>query len=200
MLEFREPHTEAQFRQLLEFRQLVYAQNTTLKSLSLTPDLSAFDARAHHYTAFENDRPVAYMRMVQRSETKFGEWVHRISGNALVPAETQFPFEQYAPDKAWNRAFLERFESEKTGEAGKLAIAQSHRSDRFLKDFVKAFLVYAIHDRGFDSGFGVCTHTLERFYRRLGFYRSEGSQPFVYKDLPAAVLVQFDARSFHHSA
>jgi hypothetical protein len=75
----------------------------------------------------------------------------------------------------------------------KLAIAKNFRSDLFLAEFVQSFLDYCIEKNGFHSGFGVCTLELERFYKRLGFYRPEGAEPFTHAGLPLAVIVQFNA-------
>jgi predicted GNAT family N-acyltransferase len=194
-IRFREPASENELRELLQFRQSIYAQTETLKTMVQKSDLSAFDTHAFHFAAYDGSEPVAYMRMVQASETKFAAWIKNIAGKDLEPAKTNFPFEHYSPDKAWNKLFLQRFQSKKIGEAGKLAIDKAYRSDQFLEQFVRTFLQYCISENHFDSGFGVCTFSLERFYKRFGFYRPLGAVPFVYGGLPEAVVVQFDAET-----
>lgn len=172
----------------------MYAQNDQLKSLARSDDITFFDCRALHFAAFEKNVPVAYIRMVEKTETKFAPWVHQLAPEPLLPDFSSFPFEKYCPYKTWNLQFLQSFGSLKVGEAGKLAVHKNHRSDLFLEEFFRAFLIYCIEKNHFDSGFGVCTFALERFYKRLGFYRAKGAEPFVYEDLPEAVLVRFDTR------
>lgn len=194
-LEFREPVSEQELDELFKFRQTIYAQTESLKTMVQKSDITFFDQRAFHFAAYHENKPVAYMRMVSRNETKFADWVKNCSPkNDNSKAEKiEFPFENYSPNKNWNKAFLSRFENQKIGEAGKLAIVENIRSDQFLSKFVQAFLDYCINQNGFQSGFGICTLELERFYKRLGFFRPNGAEPFTYSSLPLAVMVQFDA-------
>jgi len=188
---FREPVSENEFRELMEFRRRIYAQTETLKNMVTQNDISAFDAQAFHFAAYDGTSPVAYMRMVQTVETKFADWIKTIAGT-LESAAVSFPFENYSPNKSWNAEFLQSLQFQKIGEAGKLAVDKDYRSDIFLEQFIKAFLNYCINDNHFEVGFGICTYSLERFYKRFGFYRASGAVPFVYQDLPEAVVVRFD--------
>ncbi|MBK6526705.1 MAG: hypothetical protein IPG07_14855 [Crocinitomicaceae bacterium] len=193
--EFREPVSEQELIDLFKFRQSVYEQTESLKTMVQKNDVSFFDQRAFHFAAYHENQIVAYMRMVQHEETKFASWIKEVpTGINKLQSETiKFPFEHYVPNKTWNRHFLGSFENKKIGEAGKLAIAKNFRSDLFLAQFVQSFLDYCIEKNGFHSGFGVCTLELERFYKRLGFYRPEGAEPFTHAGLPVAVIVQFNA-------
>jgi predicted GNAT family N-acyltransferase len=198
---FREPRSERELADLFKFRQSVYAQTDSLKSMVQKSDVTFFDQHALHFAAYHENQVVAYMRMVQKTDTKFADWVKNSSTEKdhLNSDNIEFPFENYSPNKAWNKDFLSRFENQKIGEAGKLAIAKNYRSDIFLAQFVQSFLDYCIEKNGFHSGFGVCTLELERFYKRLGFYRPEGAEPFAHADLPLAVIVQFDAAPISQS-
>lgn len=194
-LEFREPVSEQELSDLFKFRQTIYAQTESLKTMVQKSDITFFDQRAFHFAAYHENQVIAYMRMVQHRDTKFADWV-KLTAPEITNSSSEkldFPFENYSPDKTWNKEFLSRFENQKIGEAGKLAIDKNFRSDQFLSKFVQAFLDYCIHQNGFQSGFGICTLELERFYKRLGFFRPNGSEPFTYKGLPIAVMVQFDA-------
>jgi predicted GNAT family N-acyltransferase len=194
-LEFREPLNEQELSELFSFRQSIYAQTESLKTMVQKSDITFFDQHALHFAAYDENQAVAYMRMVQKQETKFADWIKNISAenHHSNSEKIEFPFENYSPDKVWNKEFLSRFENQKFGEAGKLAIAKNFRSDQFLSKFVQSFLDHCIQKNGFQSGFGVCTLELERFYKRLGFFRPEGAEPFTHNDLPLAVMVQFDA-------
>lgn len=192
---FREPDNEQELADLFTFRQSVYAQTDSLKSMVQKSDITFFDKHALHFAAYHENQAVGYMRMVQKKETKFSNWIKNSSPEKdnLNSEKIEFPFENYSPDKVWNKEFLSRFENQKIGEAGKLAIAKDVRSDQFLSKFIHAFLDHCIHQNGFQSGFGICTLELERFYKRLGFFRPDGAEPFTHSTLPLAVMVQFDA-------
>ncbi|MBK6952503.1 MAG: hypothetical protein IPH24_10775 [Crocinitomicaceae bacterium] len=194
-LAFREPVSEQELADLFEFRQTIYAQTESLKTMVQKSDISFFDQRAFHFAAYHENKPVAYMRMVSRNETKFADWIKNCSpeNDTSKSEKIEFPFENYSPDKIWNKDFLSRFENQKIGEAGKLAVAKDVRSDLFLSKFIHAFLDHCIHQNGFQSGFGICTLELERFYKRLGFFRPDGAEPFTHSSLPLVVMVQFDA-------
>lgn len=194
-IEFREPMNQQELAGLFDFRQAIYARSESLKTMVQKNDITHFDERAFHFAAYHENKPVAYMRMVQLQKTKFAAWVQSITAeiNNSDSENLEFPFQHYSPDKDWNKFFLNRLQHKKIGEAGKLAIAEHVRSDQFLSRFVQSFLDYCIHQNGFHSGFGICTLELERFYKRLGFFRPEGAQPFTHSSLPLAVMVQFDA-------
>lgn len=193
--EFREPVSETELKELFGFRQRIYGETESFKSMVQTNDPSTFDTRAFHFARYIENRPVAYMRMVTRHETKFADWVKNLASQNLqpIPEKIEFPFENYSPDKTWNKSFLESLENKNVGEAGKLAIDKAFRSEAFLETFIQEFLHYCIEEHQFDVGFGICTLTLERFYRRLGFFRAHGAVPFIYQDLPEGVIVRFDA-------
>ncbi len=194
-LDFREPVSEQELADLFEFRQTIYAQTESLKTMVQKSDISFFDQRAFHFAAYHENKPVAYMRMVSRNETKFADWIKNCSpeNDKSNSEKIEFPFENYSPNETWNKAFLSRFENQKIGEAGKLAIDTNFRSDYFLSKFVQTFLDYCVHQNSFVSGFGICTLELERIYKRLGFFRPEGAEPFTHSSLPLGVVVQFDA-------
>ena len=196
-LEFRPARTEAELRSLLNLRHDVYANDPSLQTMVRGCDITSFDMRSLHFGAFDNYRAVAYMRMVQEEETSFAAWVKTIAGDDIiaVPGSARFPFETYCPDKTWNLQFLESLNGKKIGEAGKLAIHKDYRRDAILENFIRAFVNYCNETHRFDSGFGICTFTLERFYRRLGFHRANGALPFIHDDLPEAVMLQFSRQS-----
>jgi len=193
-LEFREPANEAELKSLFDLRREVYSKADSLKTMVQGNDVSEFDLRAFHFGGFDDGKAIAYMRMVQWNETKFAPWVKKIADINIsdVPKEIRFPFEFYCPFKKWNYEFLESLTGKKIGEAGKLAIHEDYRKDTVLDDFVKAFVVYCKETNRFDSGFGVCTFTLERYYKKLGFHRANGAEPFIHNELPEAVMLQFD--------
>lgn len=193
--EFREPVNAHELEELFEFRHHIYAEAESFKSMVQKNDHSAFDARAFHFAGYIENKPVAYMRMVTRHETKFADWVKNLASQNLqpIPEKMEFPFENYSQDKTWNKLFLKSLEGKKVGEAGKLAIVKTYRSDKFLEQFIQEFLHYCIEKNQFEVGFGICTLTLERFYKRMGFSRAQGALPFIYGDLPEGVMVRFEA-------
>jgi hypothetical protein len=194
-LSFREPSTEQELKALLDLRSGVYNRERSLQHMVSGNDITEFDLHSLHFGAFDGERPVAYMRMVQRDQTRFTPWVQNIAGHIdELPFPADFPFELYSPYKTWNKQFLRNLSGKKIGEAGKLAIHEDYRKDGTLEHFIRAFVDYCNETRRFDSGFGVCTFKLERFYRRLGFRRAEGAVPFIYSDLPEAVVLQFDRK------
>lgn len=194
ILEFREAATEQELESLFNLRYDVYSRDQLLQTLVNGSDITVFDLRSLHFGAFDKGSAVAYMRMVQQDITHFAPWVQSIAGDKIgtLPVPVNFPFEICCPDKSWNREFLDSLNGKKIGEAGRLAIHEDHRKDRILEKFIPAFIHYCNETHHFDSGFGVCTFTLERFYRRLGFHRADGALPFIYNDLPEAVMLQFD--------
>jgi hypothetical protein len=195
-LSFREPSTEQELKSLLDLRYGVYSRDRSLQNMVGGNDISEFDLRSLHFGAFDRERPVAYMRMVQRDQTHFAPWVQTIADHHIKETAfaADFPFEVYSPYKTWNKEFLRNLSGKKIGEAGKLAIHEDYRKDGILEHFIRAFVDYCNETHRFDSGFGVCTFTLERFYRRLGFRRADGAVPFIYGDLPEAVILQFDRK------
>jgi predicted GNAT family N-acyltransferase len=200
-LEFREASTESELRSLFDLRRNVFSMDPALRINDTGNDITAFDLQSIHFGAFKGNRAVAYLRMVQQTPTDLELCVKNMATEDLapIPKGVSFPFEMYAPDQTWNKEFLNSLDGKKIGEAGKLAIDEDYRGTRVPKDFVQAFITHCNEKHGFDSGFGICTFRLERFYKRLGFYRANGSRPFIYNDLPEAIMLQFDRPYTHIS-
>jgi predicted GNAT family N-acyltransferase len=200
-LEFREASTESELKSLFDLRRNVYSMDPSLRAASGGNNITAFDLQSIHFGGFQGNRAVAYMRMVQDEETDLALCVKNIANGEIapIPKGVSFPFEMYAPDKTWNKEFLSSLDGKKIGEAGKLAIHEDFRGTRVPKDFIRAFVTHCNERYGFDSGFGICTFRLERFYKQLGFYRANGSRPFIHDDLPEAIMLQFDRPYTHIS-
>lgn len=191
---FREPANPAELLALFEFRKEIYAKSDLLKSMSQQNLASEFDCRAFHFVGFADGKPVAYMRMVQAAETPCAEWIRSLNLDLTPkPSDMDFPFEKYSPNKSWNKNFLKSLQGKKIGEAGKLAVDETYRSTDFLKGFIREYMHFCIYRHKFETGFGVCTLTLERFYRQFGFYIPNGAEPFTAEGLPEAVMMQFDS-------
>jgi hypothetical protein len=84
---FREPRSEQELADLFKFRQSVYAQTDSLKSMVQKSDVTFFDQHALHFAAYHENQVVAYMRMVQKDDTKFADWVKNVSAE-----KAQFEF------------------------------------------------------------------------------------------------------------
>ena len=104
-----------------------------------------------------------------------------------------FPFQQYYPNTTWSLSFLDELKGHKIGEVGRLAIHKNYRKGGvILNELITAFIDYCKNDQKITTGFGSCTLSLERYYRKFGFSIAKGSEPFVYYGLPEAVIVRFD--------
>ncbi len=200
VLEFREPASLAELESLYRLRYLAYSDSASLKSMLLKTngelDINEFDLRALHFGAFQGDTALAYFRMTTLEEQRFTEWTRQIAAKAGIQLSLEnpgFPFEKYCPDKEWVRNFLSTLKGKKTGEAGRLAVHPHHRRNGFLLDqLISTFVTYCKETHQFDVGFGSCTLPLERYYRKFGFVRAERSVPFVYQNLPEAVIMRFN--------
>jgi Acetyltransferase (GNAT) domain len=199
IIEYREPVNKAELDSVFRLRQAVYSQNNDLKTMvsrMVTHDINAFDIHALHFAAFDKGRPIACIRMVTNTQTHFSPWVKDIMtvhNIVLKSPETSFPFQGYYPYPDWCLGFISELKGKKFGEVGKLAIHKDYRKGGLvLNDLISSFVNYSKKDQKFNTGFGICTHELERYYRKFGFFVVEGSVPFVYDKLPEAVLVRFD--------
>jgi len=192
--EFREAASQKELHALFNLRRDVYSKAESLKTMVHGIDITGFDLNALHFGAFDGLVPIGYMRMVGQKETRFAPWIKNIAADEIIdiPNKISFPFELYCPHKNWNLDFLNDLQGKKIGEAGKLAIHKDYRNGSMLEDFIKAFVTYCKEGQKFDSGFGICTFALERYYKKLGFYRAPGALPFIHKDLPEAVMLRFD--------
>lgn len=200
-LQFREAGNVAELEALLRMRYEIYASDGELAQMVRDCDgydVSYFDERALHFGAFSGNEPVAYLRMATNELTAFSDWVTEIAKAQSITLHrngAQFPFENYSPDKTWNKNFISALGNKKIGEVGKLAIRKEYRKDGIvLERLIGAFLQYCRHNC-FDAGFGSCTLPLERYYRKFGFARAGGAVPFTYPGLPPAVMVIFENKT-----
>ncbi len=198
-IEYREPKDENELDAILRLRYTVYSEDkelNTMVSASATHDVNEFDTNALHFAGFAGKNPVAYIRITTGHETLFSPWVQNIvSVNNIVVAKhpASFPFQQYYPNPDWALGFIKSLKGRKIGEVGKLAIHKNYRKGGgVLNDLVSSFVNYCKNDQKFNTGFGICTHELERYYRKFGFSIVEGSSAFISNGLPEAVIVRFD--------
>src|SRR5688572_24675660 len=107
-LDFREPADINELESLFRLRHTVYAEDALLHKMlpaNSSHDINRFDLNALHFAGFDGKKPVAYMRMVTRSETPFAEWTRSIlsaNNSEATPAHTPFPFQAYCTDKEWS--------------------------------------------------------------------------------------------------
>ncbi|MES2799824.1 MAG: hypothetical protein V4638_07395 [Bacteroidota bacterium] len=198
-IEYREPKSLDELASLFQLRHKVYSHDPELCKMvdpTSTFDINWYDFNAIHFGAFCEGVPIAYIRMTTPHENHFTDWVKEIQETQnilIVKKEHVFPFQNYYPDTRWTETFVKTLEGKKIGEVGKLAIDPSFRKGGgILKDLYSSFLHHCITENGFDAGFGSCSLELERYYKKFGFVRAEGSFPFVFDDLPLAVIVCFD--------
>jgi hypothetical protein len=201
-LEFREPKNINELEGLLRLRYSVYTEDPLLYkmiSASLPHDLTPHDLTALHFGAFDSGKPIGYIRIVTSSETHLSEWVKMIGEKKQIDfnssTSTIYPFQNYYPDKSWASNFLEKIEKTKKGEVGKLALHFKYRNGGLIFiQFVHALVNYC-KQNNFQTCFGLCSLPLERYYKKFGFSRVQGSYPFTYDDLPEAVFVQHSVKS-----
>ena len=198
-LDFREPADINELGSLFRLRHTVYVEDPLLHKMlpaHSKHDINQFDLNALHFAGFDGEKPVAYIRMVTRSETLFAEWTQSIlsaTNSEVALAHTPFPFQAYCTDKEWSVKFVEQLERRKIGEVGKLAIHKEYRKGGLvLNALIQAFIHYCKEEQKFETGFGSCVLSLERYYRKFGFERAAGAIPFIYEGLPKAVIVKFD--------
>jgi len=199
-IQFREPKSKQELVSLFQLRHNVYAEDEHLHSMvsnsGVQLDLNSYDHTALHFAAYIDNDAIAYIRITTESETHFTPWVKEIANEASIAtqnAKDAFPFQHYYPDSEWSANFIQELNGRKIGEVGKLAIHKDHRTGGVvLSEFISAFVDYCKKEHAFRTGFGTCSLPLERFYRKFGFVRAEGSEPFKYQDLPEAVIVRFD--------
>lgn len=187
---------------MLHFRFSIYKEDRRLSSIigDDLHDISDYDFRALHFGAFENDKLIAYVRFVLREPNlePFSSWLSVIcSENNFTPKTAQFlfPFQQYHPDREWQKQFLSNLQEKKIGELGKLAVDESHRNTNLLATFLEAFMEHCADKYAIVYGFGSCSLALERYYLKMNFERVATCETYVYKQLPEAVLVCFQKKS-----
>lgn len=197
-IQYREPESIKELEDLFRLRYIVYSEDARLKKmvdLNVTFDINEFDLQALHYGAFVDGKAIAYMRITTNLDTRFTNWVKQIifHNNILIePPSFSYPFQSYYPDLNWSNNFVSSLKGKKIGEVGKLAIHKDFRkAETVLSRFIPSFIEYCKLKQKIETGFGLCNLRLARYYKRFGFYSAEGSKPFVYKELPEAVIVQF---------
>lgn len=198
-IDFREPDNIQELDSIFRLRHLVYSTDPLLCQMvpeNGTYDINQFDLNALHFAAFENNAPIACIRITTPDETHFTELVKEIIASqnlTLYSKNLDFPFQSYYPDANWSKQFIRGMQGRKTGEVGKLAIHPNYRkSGIVLQGLISSFIDYCKNEQNFESGFGSCSLLLERYYRKFGFKLAEGSRPFIHGALPEAVIVRFD--------
>lgn len=196
---YREPLNINELEALFRLRYTIYSEDPDLNSmvqLNAPHDMNSFDLHALHYGAFVNEKPIAYIRITTASETHFTIWVKQLllkNNIATAPATSFFPFQLYYPDLNWSNKFLLGLEGRKIGEVGKLAIHKDYRkAGNVLTGLIESFIEYCKKDQKIETGFGSCTLTLARYYRKFGFTVASGAQSFIHGTLPEAVIMRFD--------
>lgn len=196
-INFREAQNKAELEALFTLRHQVYSEDENLKSMlsENSLDLNVYDLNALHFGAFENNEPIAYIRLVVGKETHFTSWVKELFSEHGIKLETQkftFPFQNYHPDLIWSKKFIQSLENRKIGEVGRLAIHKDYRQAGEILDTLFENFINYCKNQGINTAFGSCTLLLERYYRKFNFQRAENCEPFIYKNLPEAVIVRFD--------
>lgn len=198
-IEYREPSTINELESLFRLRYKVYSEDPLLSKMVSSQDsldIDQYDLKAFHYGAFDGKIAIAYVRFASSNNTSFTNWVEQILSNNNIHIETKkalFPFQKYYPDSEWSRTFLASLEGRKIGEVGKLAIHKDYRfGGDHLEGFMSSFIEYCIKGQKIETGFGSCTLQLERYYRKFGFTVAEGAKPFIYEELPKAIILRFD--------
>jgi N-acetylglutamate synthase-like GNAT family acetyltransferase len=198
-IEYREPKNQHELEALFRLRYTVYSADENLHAMvssSTKHDINEFDINALHYGAFEGSNAIACIRIITTAETRFSPWIKDLISRfkiVLDAPKASFPFQLYYPSPDWCLGFINDLNGRKIGEVGKLAIDKNYRKGgNVLNDLVSSFVHYCKNDQKFNTGFGICTHELERYYRKFGFSIVEGSVPFISDGLPEAVIVRFD--------
>lgn len=196
-IQFREAQNKTELEALFTLRHQVYQEDRNLQSMlsENNLDLTVYDLNALHFGAFENDKAIAYIRLVVEKETHFTAWANELISELGIQLEKQkfpFPFQNYHPDLNWSIQFIKSLESRKIGEVGRLAIHKDYRQAGEILDALFENFINYCKNQGINTAFGSCTLLLERYYRKFNFVRVENCQPFMYKDLPEAVIVRFD--------
>lgn len=197
---FKEIHTQKELKDAFLLRQRSYAEDNLFKDLikgEAQLDIDEFDAFSYHFGCFHKGRLIAYLRLVMSSFTPCEQMVNQIymdENETIIPQPIcAFPFVQYFPDHEWSHSFLTQLCGKNIGEVGKLCIHPDYRKHPTLLDeLLQHFIQFARDEIEIETGFGICTLILERYYRKFGFYRPDGSMPFGYKNLPEGVLLRFD--------
>lgn len=199
-IKYREPSNLNELESLFRLRYIVYSEDRFLNKMvcpSSTHDINYFDLNALHYGAFDGENPIAYIRITTSTKTHFTNWVENILELNNITIESNFrsfPFQSYYPDINWSLSFVDGLKGKKIGEVGKLAIHKDYRKRGIvLEGLIHSFIHYCKKEQKINTGFGSCTLQLERYYRKFGFTRAQGSIPFVHKELPEAVIVRFDS-------
>jgi hypothetical protein len=200
-IEFREPRNIRELELLFQLRFSVYAEDVLLNTmLSNTNeiDINNFDINALHFGAFENDLPLACIRIVTNKRTKFSLHVEELISKHKIECpkiQETFPLEIYYSDKTWTADLLMKLSYSKIGEVGKLAIDKKYRKKGIVLDgMIQSIIEYGTKEHAFDFCFGICNETLFRYYKKFGFLQAEGSLKFAYKGLPEAFVVCYDAK------
>jgi GNAT superfamily N-acetyltransferase len=198
--EYREPINMEELEDLFSLRYSIYKYDRLLNSMlfGMSHDFNSYDTTALHFGAFHNGKAIAYMRLTLDRETHQTEHVKTLMHKFGIPVRKKkhrFPFQHYYPDQDWSDSFLTELQGKKIGEVGRLSIHPDYRNGGILLDnMFSAFISYC-KSHEVKIGFGSCTLLLERYYRKFGFQRAENCSPFVYKNLPEAVIVCFDGVS-----
>lgn len=199
-IQFREAQNKSELEALFALRHQVYLEDENLKSMlsGNQLDLSVYDLNALHFGAFENNKVIAYIRLVVEKETHFTSWVNQIIKEHQIQLENKkftFPFQNYHPDLNWSENFIQSLANRKIGEVGRLAILKNYRQAGEILDTLFENFIFYCKKQHIQTAFGSCTLLLERYYRKFNFQRAENCQPFVYKNLPEAVIVRFDDKN-----
>lgn len=199
-IQYREPGNAKELESLFRLRYAVYSEDLFLHKMvsPFSPhDINHFDLNSLHYGAFDGEKPVAYIRIATSSPTHFSKWIEKILDLDSIDPEPDYigyPFQQYYPDTNWSLTFIESLKGKKIGEVGKLAIHKDYRKGGIvLGSLIPSFIRYCKTEQKMDTGFGICGLKLERYYRKFGFSRAKGSEPFIHKELPEGVIVRFDS-------
>lgn len=198
-IQFREPVNKQELEALFHLRHKVYSEDSLLHSMipkdCSNIDLNFYDLNSLHFAAFVDDKPVACIRITTGNKTHFTSLVEELANEAKISTtghKVVYPFQNFYPDQNWSLEFIQSLNGRKIGEVGRLAIHKDFRTGGLLfSNFIRSFIKYCKEEQAFSTGFGSCSLPLERFYRKFGFERA--SQPFVYKNLPEAVIVRFDS-------
>ncbi|MFN5417118.1 MAG: GNAT family N-acyltransferase, partial [Flavobacteriia bacterium] len=147
-IKFREAQNKTELEALFTLRYQVYQEDRNLQSMlsENNLDLTVYDLNALHFGAFENDKAIAYIRLVAEKETHFTFWVKEIISELGIQLEKQkfpFPFQNYYPDLSWSEDFIESLENRIIGEVGRLAIHKDYRqAGEILDALFENFITY----------------------------------------------------------
>jgi predicted GNAT family N-acyltransferase len=197
---YREPISKDELAELLRLRQDVFSNHSDLSQMlakNTTIDLDYFDLNSTHYGGFKKGKAISYVRLVGRNKNHQTKWVEQIALShklTLTKSSYDFPFQRYYPNPVWSKNFIDSLQNRNIGEMGKLAIHPDFRNDKtHLNRLVESFLSHCVNELKIETGFGSCTLILERYYKKFGFFPARECVPFIYKDLPKAVILQFNA-------